>query len=280
MKKSLNLIFTFLLFCLLSACIHTKPNLLGQSQSPSFDKNTKKSDKIAQFALYEHQVWGQSFINQNGQIAKYSHYESANTKLKDGSLAWERVFAYWRDGDTLNKIPHRFACQFNKNHCRAFIGDTAWSSAFVSYVMKQADIDFLSSPLHFDYIRHSWQNKGDYRTFDPLTIPIDKGDLLCYLRGSQTYHIDGYHALDKYLNTHSKPLPAHCDIAVYIDNTAQEVWLVGGNVVHTVMLRKMPLDNMGKVIFPKAKKHPCTPMHEDECHFNRQNWVVMLKLQE
>lgn len=279
-KKSLNLIFTFLLFCLLSACVYTKPSLLKQSQSPSFDKNTKKSDKIAQLALYEHQIWGQSFINSKGHIAKYSHYESTNSRLKNGSLAWERVFAYWRDGGTLNKITHPLTCKINKNGCRAFISDTPWSSAFVSYIMKQAGVDFLGSPLHFDYIRHSWQSLGDYRTADPFTNAINKGDLLCYLRSKETYHIDTYQAFNIYLNTQNTPLPAHCDIAVYIDSTTQEVWLIGGNVVHTVMLRKMPLDNQGKVIFPKAPTHPCTPTHDGDCNFNRQNWVVLLKLQE
>lgn len=280
MPNLLKFSLLFLPCLILSACHSLSPQSLWQSPTPTFNVNDKKSDKIAQIALREHKAWGEPFINSKGRIAKYSHYESANTKLKDGSLAWERVFAYWRDGGTLNKITSPVVCQINKNGCRAFISDTAWSSAFIAYIMKQAGVDFLGSPLHFDYIHHSWQNKGDYRAFDPLTTPIDKGDLLCYLRGSQTYHIDTYQALNAYLNDHTTPLPAHCDVAVQSNDNPKEVWLIGGNVVHTVMLRKMPLDNTGKVIFPKAKKYPCTPMHEDECHFNRQNWVVLLKLQE
>ncbi|OBX65053.1 hypothetical protein A9309_03045 [Moraxella lacunata] len=75
-------------------------------------------------------------------------------------------------------------------------------------------------------------------------------------------------------------LPAHCDIVVKTDKENQEMWLIGGNVLHTVMLRKMPMDNDGKVILPAPSETECNPNHETACNFNRQNWVVALVLQE
>lgn len=285
-----SFILTTTLF--LTACVSTNvvQTNLWQSPTPTFTPNTPKSERIATIALREHQVWGEPFITADGKIAKYNHYESDNARLADGSLAWERVVAYWRDGNVLTKLdrdlPYHQCDKTDKslnastNICRAFASDVAWSAAFVSYVMTQAGVDFETSPRHFDYIRHSWLGRGDYRMADPVASSVAVGDLLCYVRGDARQLITDYQDLVNYLTNHQKGLPAHCDITVKVDKDKGEVWFVGGNVMHAVMLRKMPINQQANIIFPKAKTNPCTPDNDSDCQLNRQAWVVVLKLKE
>lgn len=295
MTKWLQNIFIILTTLALTACVshyHVMTNDVGatlwQSPTPQFAPNTPKANRIASIALREHRAWGEPFITLDGKIAQYEHYESEKFKLADGSLAWERVVAYWRDGGALARLDRRL--NFNQcdkadtspnassNHCRVFASDVAWSAAFVSYVMRQAGVDFYVSPRHFDYIRQAWQGQGDYRTADVRTSPVAVGDLLCYVRGNASRTITDYEALGEYLDNHELGVPAHCDIAVKVDDDKGELWLVGGNVVHTVMLRKMPIDRAGVVVLP-TNMNKCTPDDESGCNFNRRNWVVVLKLQ-
>lgn len=286
--KSFILVATlFLTACVSTDVVQTN---LWQSPTPTFAPNTPKSERIAQIALREHKAWGEPFITIDGKIAKYDHYEADSSRLADGSLAWERVVAYWRDGNVLTKLnrdlPYHQCDKTDKstnassNICRAFASDVAWSAAFVSYVMTQAGVDFETSPRHFDYIRHSWLGLGDYRTADPVVSGVAVGDMLCYVRGDARQLIENYQDLTNYLTNHQTGLPAHCDIAVKVDTDKGEVWFVGGNVMHTVMLRKMPIDKQANLIFPKARINPCTPDNESDCQFNRQSWVVLLKLKE
>lgn len=284
----------FVLSFILSACIHLSKNTptanLWQSPTPVFGANMSKAERITQIALREHKAWGEPFINSKGQIAKYSHYEAENARLSDGVLAWERVVAYWRDSGALVRLdrdlPYQVCDKTDKstnshaNICRAFASDVAWSAGFVSYVMRQAGVDFEGSPRHYDYIKSAYEGQGDYRTADPLTSSLKQGDMLCYVRSYGRELIGNYQDLGEYVASGGRGLPAHCDIVVNIDGENQEVWLVGGNVLHTVMLRKMPMDNEGKVILPDPSETECNPSHEMACNFNRQNWVVVLTLQE
>lgn len=261
-----------------------QPEELWQSPTPIFAPNATKAERIVAIALREHQAWGEPFITADGHIARYEHYESDKSRLRDGSLAWERVVAYWRDGGALAgldvRLPHQMcdksdtSIHSKANICRAFASDVAWSSAFISYVMTQAGVDFYTSPRHFDYIRHSYLGQGDYRTA-LVSKPLAQGDLLCYLRGTKSHTITDYEDLTHYLDTQTQGLPAHCDVVVRVDE--REIWLVGGNVLHTVMLRKMHARD-GVVVLPK-RMDGCTPAREDLCHLSQRNWVVALKLQ-
>lgn len=279
------IVFLMMVVCL-TACTSKlyQSGELWQSPTPTFAPNATKAERIVAIALREHQAWGEPFITTDGRIAQYEYYESEKSRLLDGSLAWERVVAYWRDGGALAGLDVRLPYhECNKsdasihskaNICRAFTSDVAWSAAFISYVMKQAGVDFYTSPRHFDYIRHSWQGQGDYRTY-PVSEPLALGDMLCYLRGTKSHTITNYDDLTNYIRSQNQGLPAHCDVVVRVDE--HEIWLVGGNVLHTVMLRKMHAKD-GVVILPK-RTDGCTPYREDLCHLSQRNWVVVLKLQ-
>lgn len=290
-KRAFLLVLSLAVFVLSACTSHTVSSTpLWQSPAPTFAPNTPKSERITTIALREHQVWGEPFITADGKIAKYNHYEADGSRLADGSLAWERVVAYWRDGNVLTKLdrdlPYHQCDKTDKstnastNICRAFASDVAWSATFVSYVMVQAGVEFETSPRHFDYIRHAWREQGAYRTADPSSSTLAVGDLLCYVRGEAHQFVKSYADLVGYLASHQRGLPAHCDIVVNINQANSEVWLVGGNVMHAVMLRKMPIDAEGRVVLPAPKTTPCTPHDESSCQLNRQAWVVVLKLVE
>jgi hypothetical protein len=61
------------------------------------------------------------------------------------------------------------------------------------------------------------------------------------------------------------------------------LYLIGGNVMNTVAMRKLSLDRSGRIQLPPAPSSDpydmgCTPGREDECNFNRQDWAALLKL--
>ena len=268
----------------LAACSSLPITTTPKKTKPIFAPNTPTKERIAYIANQEHQAWGLAFIDLNGHLRRYSTTEGEHQRLADGQIAWQKVMTYWQDSKALETLDyHQKNClkkPYGKYHaCRYFALDVAWSAAFISYVMTQADVpDFTPSARHFDYIYKAWQGQGAYTFTDPSHTPVALGDMLCYLRGQK--HMVGYQNLTKYLGEHRQWLPAHCDIVVKV--TASETWLIGGNIANMVMLRKLPIDHAGVVITPKplGSDEQCSPQQEAFCQLNRQNWSVLLKLKD
>lgn len=266
----------------LSGCVSPQSSnpvhTLWQSSKPTFDDGMTTAQRISIIAHREHQAWRGSFIDAQGGIRRYELSEAERFELTDGSPAWQRVIAYWRDGGGMAELSDRQNClvgRFDPNRCRAFTSDSAWSAVFVSYVMGQAGVaGFVGSPRHFDYIKHAWQHGTPYVYANPATTAVSVGDMLCYVRGKNG--VVGFDGLTDYLQNHSHWLTAHCDIVS--DVKANEVWLIGGNVMNTVMLRKLPLHADGRIDLPMGRDD-CRHDNETACNLNRQNWAVLLKLQ-
>jgi hypothetical protein len=120
---------------------------------------------------------------------------------------------------------------------------TAWSAAFISYVMKKAGAgdDFKYSSSHSKYIRDAVKNRKEnnsnpfkaYKLSEKQAVP-EVGDLVCYSRESKT---------DLYDRTSS--YKSHCDIVV--SKTADTIDVIGGNVNHTVGKKTVPLNLDGTV---------------------------------
>ena len=266
----------------------------------AFPPGTSTASRIVQVALREHGAWYQPFIDTAGRLASRRVAEAERSKLYDGDEPWARVASYWRDSGTLAEMissnqPGAYHCQnpygstFARNECRAFIVDTAWSAAFVSYVMAKAGVPgFRHSPRHMDYIRAAYRGSGPYAYRDPNTTPVAPGDLLCYLRNNGA--IPGHGGLSGFLASSNAGLASHCDIAVAIHD--RQVWTIGGNVANMVTLRKIMLDPQGRALLPRpisndwvpsdedGQSPACTPANEAACSMNRQNWAVLLKLVE
>ena len=118
---------------------------------------------------------------------------------------------------------------------------TAWSSAFISYVMKKANAnedDFKFASKHSSYITKAIANrkqnaKKGFKGYRLNEKKVELGDLVCYARQDGiTYDTTG----DYY---------SHCDLIVEIDG--DNAIVVGGNVSNSVSKKKIPLvDGLAK----------------------------------
>jgi len=176
--------------------------------------------------------------------------------------------------------------RYTDTDCRAFLIDNPWSAAFISWVMTRASVPgFTRSPRHIDYIRAAFQNSGPYRMADPAQEKPAPGDLLCYLRDRrETLSYSGLvQSLSNGSVTHWK---SHCEVVIAANMGGDRtLYLIGGNVMNTLAMRKLSLDRSGRIELPPAKATAsdgmdlgCTPGREEECSFNRQDWAALLKL--
>jgi hypothetical protein len=260
---------------------------------------------IVRTACDEHRQWMRPFIDRQGRLASLRVTEAESGNLADhGLVPWQRVAMYWRESGALAMIggePGASSClvppgnRYTDSDCRAFVVDTPWSAAFVSWVMARAGIaGFERSPRHIDYIRAAWRDGADggpYRYADPAVDKPAPGDLLCYIRGRD--QVMGFAGLTAALGGHgSAPSESHCDIVVAANvGGDRTLHLIGGNVLNAVTMRQLELERDGHVILPVPRApagdgsdgggpgRECTPAQEDLCDFNRQDWAVLLKLQ-
>lgn len=259
--------------------------------------------RIARVACDEHRQWYRPFIGLDGRLASQRVTEAESAELLDHGLpAWRRVAAYWQESRTLAMLdrPGAASCASAldtrpaQSDCRAFLLDTPWSAAFVSWVMVRAGVPgFPVSPSHIDYIAASYRagGNGPYAYADPAVGKPEPGDLLCYLRGNrEAFGAAGLRAA--LAAGGAIPRKSHCDIVVAANvGGDRTLYLIGGNVLNAVTMRKLPLDAAGHVVPPSLAQPGnggadaddpgtyCSPGNEAACNFNRQDWAVLLKLQ-
>lgn len=258
---------------------------------------------IVRTACAEHRAWQQPFIDTQGRVASLSITEAERSPLGYGDQpAWQRVAAYWRESGLLNSVadrPGARSCmtgdgsRWSEVDCRAFLIDTPWSAAFISWVMTRAGVaGFPSSARHLDYIRAAYraQDGAPYLYSDPENSKPEPGDLLCLLRGRDD--VIGYAGLSAALaSTGALGWPSHCDIVIAANvGGDRTLYLIGGNVFNTVMMRKLPLDRSGRLVLPKplataggsddgvGMALDCSPAREAQCDLNRRDWAALLKL--
>ena len=124
--------------------------------------------------------------------------------------------------------------------------EEAWSSAFISYLMKMAGAgdDFKYAPSHSQYISQAVKNRKEnnakkFKAYKPNEVDVKVGDLVCYPRQSGV----GYDSGAGY--------KSHCDLIISVNgNTAVGV---GGNVSDSVSKKNYALKD-GKIDKSKDKK--------------------------
>lgn len=121
---------------------------------------------------------------------------------------------------------------------------TAWSGAFVSWVVSQALPGALTpSGAHIYYARRAYLDRGvpgRYGAYRPMEVRVEPGDVL--LRGR-----DEPLAFSDLTQTTRDFIPTHADIVTEI--FGNEARIVGGNVDNAVSERSVPL-NGGVVADP------------------------------
>lgn len=243
--------------------------------------------RIAAAACEEHRLWYRPLIEADGRIGAMKVREAERTRLANGQPAWRRVVDYWRDSGLLWRAGAG-DCAYGDvpmPSCRAFVIDTPWSAAFVSWVMRKAAVPgFNGAASHLDYVRRAYREpfQSPYRVAHPLGAQVHAGDLLCYVRGTaRTY---GFGELATVLSGSEPGLAMHCDVVVGIDtgaDDARSAFLVGGNVFDGVTMRRLrltPGDRFDQLPMRLASDPECAPESPYACDLNRQDWSVLLEL--
>ncbi|WP_407351524.1 DUF2272 domain-containing protein [Luteimonas sp. R10] len=261
------------------------PLLRAQTNAP------EAATRIAAFACEEHQLWHRPFIDANGRLAGSTVREAETGLLANGEQAWRRVAGYWRDSGLLARAagrPGAGECAYAgmgghpSPGCRAFIVDTPWSAAFVSWVMRRAGLPgFNAATSHVAYVRDAYRapETSAYLVAAPESARPQRGDLLCYARSSMRTF--GFSGLAGLLSAGDDGLGMHCDIVVDAQPRDGLAYLVGGNVLDGVTMRMLPLTPGGQLRDLPMRRPgdpACSPDLPAACNANRQDWVVLLQL--
>jgi hypothetical protein len=144
----------------------------------------------------------------------------------------------------------------------------AWSAAFISWVMCESGLgdpgQFRRAIAHHTYIDQAIHatdgrdTKSVFTAFDPGQAAIEPGDLLC--RGSRPT----YRNLAERRAQLGDGARTHCDIVVKVDDEAERIMVIGGNVRGTVRMKVLhavkddgkalrPLSDNGRAIFAHLK---------------------------
>ncbi|MCW5581125.1 MAG: DUF2272 domain-containing protein [Luteimonas sp.] len=255
------------------------PTLAAQSQEVPL--------RIAAAACEEHRRWYRPLIEADGRIGAMKVRVAERSRLADGQPAWRRVVDYWQGSGLLWRAGAGDCAQGDAPmpSCRAFVIDTPWSAAFVSWVMRKAAVPgFNGAASHLDYVRRAYREpfQSPYRVAHPLGAQVRAGDLLCYVRGTaRTY---GFGELATVLSGNEPGLAMHCDVVVGIEagaDDARSAFLVGGNVFDSVTMRRLrltPGDRFDQLPMRLASDPECSPESPYACDLNRQDWSVLLQL--
>jgi hypothetical protein len=146
---------------------------------------------------------------------EFDKWNKDGKKIKEGSQETiQDLRKYWQEGAGV------------KQNDKYYISE-AWSSAFISYLMKKAGAgdDFKYATSHSQYIAEAVKNRKEnnskkFKAYKPDEVSVEIGDLVCYPRQSGV--------------TYDSPsgYKSHCDLIISLtDNNAVGV---GGNVSDSV----------------------------------------------
>ena len=268
-----------------------------------------KAQYAAQLACQEHQLWREPFINAHGQLLKIGPMEAERDSLSDGTPAWRRVLHYWHNSVGLNDLfrgqqpPDYPESALNDAVTRTQIVDTPWSGAFISYLMRAAGFaedEFHLADGHIRYLKAAYaaQPNGAFRLHNPLSTPLQTGDLLCYVReGRRVFGAAGF---EQWLAEHATDelsLKMHCDMVVGVRTSRdhRRAYAIGGNVVQAVTMRELTLNARGALsamhtlpvrtgswlvdTLGEDDTLACALNALNQCDMNRQDWVTLLRYQ-
>jgi hypothetical protein len=165
-------------------------------------------------ALFRKKKGKSKFRRKIVAIAKKEYKDWDDGKLKEtSSTAYDKIKKYW---DSIGWSESKWTPS-----------SVAWSSAFISYVMREAKAndDFKYSSSHSSYIvqaikNRKENNKNPFKAYLLEEKKVEVGDLICYPRQS---NVD-YDTTNRY--------KSHCDIVVSVNKDKADV--IGGNVGNTV----------------------------------------------
>ena len=281
--------------------------------------------------------------------AEHEEDDGGNRPVSLGHLGWWQVMKYWRalyGDDTADKLEvrgYREASTLTQETqaaallrttavrllraaegesdpaereilreatFRAAIIDTAWSAAFVSYVIRQSGVGanaFRFANAHRVYIYDAFvasaaelTNEASDRLYRacPLSTRPRAGDLICQqrepaiadasdgaVRERIRAELGGSTAAQSVRRT-------HCEVVAHIDVRARKMYTIGGNVNQAVTARKLNLrrdlkfsaaqnghcGGLGYWTLPQSSAHPPSAPTAHKCSLNDKKWFVLLQL--
>lgn len=174
---------------------------------------------------------------------------------------------------------------------RAALNDSPWSAAFISYLMHKAglsDAQFRYSATHSDYIKVAFAADPDYAYWacDPALTRPRVGDLLCYSRGGRP--LRRFSDWREAVRAESFIAASHCELVVGVDRSARKMDTIGGNVLQSVVRRRLRLNESGvlsgnhsPLLFKPEDETAC--LVRGKCrrqNINLQHWSVLLQLRQ
>ncbi len=166
----------------------------------------------------------------------------------EGARLASSIAGYWAATPSSDWIVQRQNAAWEADGMGARWRD-AWSAAFISWVMCEAGLgestQFKRAIAHHTYIdqailaSESQDPLAAYRAYPPGTQPVLPGDLLC--RGSRP----AYRSLAERRTQLGVGARTHCDIVVNVDETREEIAVIGGNVRATVRMKILPATREG-----------------------------------
>jgi hypothetical protein len=164
---------------------------------------------------------------QNYALQEFKAWGNGTKKENDKSMQ-DTIAKYWKEGAGIN------------NWSTQRMQDEAWSSAFISYIVKKSGggKDFKYSPSHSTYINDSIKNRlsnnsNPFKGYKPEEVKLEIGDIV----GKPRQNGVSYNSKGAY--------KSHTDIVVGIKDGVAET--VGGNVGNSVSMTKIPLTPDGKI---------------------------------
>ncbi len=149
---------------------------------------------------------------------------------------WQRVGEYWWLGQDAGSRESGWTSKYDE-FGQVYEGDaSAWSAAFVSYVMRSAGVRdrFTYSPMHADYInaaaQGTAQGTGALRAERPEAYAPQPGDLICVSRGRRRAM--------RFEDLAGTRFFGHCDLVAAVQ--PGQLSVVGGNVDGGVTMKHVP----------------------------------------
>lgn len=127
----------------------------------------------------------------------------------------------------------------------------AWSAAFIGKLMRDAGFgvnEFRISAFHAEYVVAAREGHTSAYAVVPTPALAAAGDLVCATRFAQAPQW-GPGEIDRLrAEIEDRDItPMHCDIVVGIDREVNEARTIGGNVMQSVSLRHVALDEAGRI---------------------------------
>lgn len=172
---------------------------------------------------------------------------------------WQRVGDYWWFGQDAETAEAGSTGKYNRWGMPYQGEPTAWSAAFVSYVMRAAGANgkFLYSPTHSDYINAAAGGFPGLAAERPEAYAPQAGDLICTGRDTSRGM--------RFEDLPTGRFPSHCDVVV--EAAPGRLKVVGGNVAGGVSLKHVPTTQAGTLAGPDG-----VPLDE------RYAWFVVLRV--